>query len=270
MLSRLSFPAILVFWLTMNALLWRAEFGPGQRGGSPIDASIVLEKVLTAPDSSTLEIHRRGTRIGYCHWYPDVGVEEEGALESPDEYVPEGMLRTRQGYVLKMEGHVATENRETRLRFSLDLRLATDREWQSVAVQFGTRPAMVGIHARAGDPNLEVSYGSRENTWTESIPFSDLSDPQAWMARSGVGGVAAGLLGSLAPLAGQELALLRVEWAAYTDWLSVGHTRVKAYRLQTRVLDRYDIVIQINRVGEIMRVELPNNLVLINEVLTNL
>jgi len=36
------------------------------------------------------------------------------------------------------------------------------------------------------------------------------------------------------------------------------------------LLDRYQAVVVVSRVGEILRVELPNGLLLVNEALTNL
>jgi hypothetical protein len=45
---------------------------------------------------------------------------------------------------------------------------------------------------------------------------------------------------------------------------------VRVYRLQARLLDRYQIVVVVSRVGEILRVELPNGLLLVNEALSTL
>jgi hypothetical protein len=49
--------------------------------------------------------------------------------------------------------------------------------------------------------------------------------------------------------------------------MDVRHASVRAYRLKTRILDRYDIVIFVSRVGEILRVELPDEIVLTNDQL---
>ncbi|MCH2379522.1 MAG: hypothetical protein MK236_08895 [Pedosphaera sp.] len=42
-MRRLVFPVILLFWLAMNALLWRAEYGDTGRG-SRVSNDVVLDK----------------------------------------------------------------------------------------------------------------------------------------------------------------------------------------------------------------------------------
>ena len=44
---------------------------------------------------------------------------------------------------------------------------------------------------------------------------------------------------------------------------------MRAYRLQARLLDRYQARIFVSRVGEILRVDLPDEVVLLNDQLAN-
>ena len=60
-----------------------------------------------------------------------------------------------------------------------------------------------------------------------------------------------------------------IKWEARRDTLKIGHEPVQVYRLQTRVLDRYAIVIFISRAGEILRAELPDGMVLVQNELSN-
>ena len=48
MLARPTFLAIATFWLTMNVLLWRAEYG-SHNGETPVPLELVWRKILTAP-----------------------------------------------------------------------------------------------------------------------------------------------------------------------------------------------------------------------------
>ncbi len=73
MWSRLCFVLTAGFFLTMNVLLFRSEFGGGNKLGSAVPAEIVWQKVLTAPDNSTLEIRHHGVKIGLGRWMPAVG-----------------------------------------------------------------------------------------------------------------------------------------------------------------------------------------------------
>ncbi len=52
MFNRLFFPLIVLFWVVMNVLLWRAEFGGGTEAASAVSTEVVWQKILPAPDCS--------------------------------------------------------------------------------------------------------------------------------------------------------------------------------------------------------------------------
>src|SRR5437773_3244856 len=93
MFNRFYFPLIALFWVVMNVLLWRAEFGGGNEAASAVSTEVVWQKILTAPDDSTLEISLNGKRIGYCRWVANVGEELATGKISSEDYVPEGIDR---------------------------------------------------------------------------------------------------------------------------------------------------------------------------------
>jgi hypothetical protein len=65
MISRVTFLLIAAFWIAMNVLLWRAEYvqdGTGIR----VPIALVLQKILTAPDISSLTVFQDSERIGFC------------------------------------------------------------------------------------------------------------------------------------------------------------------------------------------------------------
>ncbi len=62
--SRIAFLCVTLFWVAMNLLLWRSEFGSRDALGTPVPVELVWRKVLTAPDHSALQIRRDGTTIG--------------------------------------------------------------------------------------------------------------------------------------------------------------------------------------------------------------
>jgi hypothetical protein len=63
---------------------------------------------------------------------------------------------------------------------------------------------------------------------------------------------------------------LGLQWEAFNDKLVIRHEPVRVYRLQTRLLDRYPIVIFVSRAGEILRAELPQGIVLLHDQLVSL
>jgi hypothetical protein len=100
--------------------------------------------------------------------------------------------------------------------------------------------------------------------------FADLRNPE-FLAREFE--LPLPLMGAMGLTAGKKSAnpmSLGLVWEAYNDWVTIGHTPVRAYRLKTKVLDRFPITIMVSRVGEILRVELPDDWVLVNDQFMNL
>jgi hypothetical protein len=102
--------------------------------------------------------------------------------------------------------------------------------------------------------------------------LADLNDPEALLAH---------LLGPAAPLALNALpfslpnrqlltASQHLQWTATTDRLSIGSSSSLVYRLELRPFEGYSVVILVSRAGEILRVELPESLTLVNEAITGL
>ena len=54
-------------------------------------------------------------------------------------------------------------------------------------------------------------------------------------------------------------------WEGGHEWLSLGESRLRVYRLEGHLGRRHRIVVQTTRVGEILRVELPGQVVLLND-----
>ena len=57
----------------MNYLLWRSQWGAHSRIGNAVPVEVVWDKILTAPDSSSLDIYDHEKKIGVCHWLAGVG-----------------------------------------------------------------------------------------------------------------------------------------------------------------------------------------------------
>src|SRR5262249_51470379 len=118
---RVIFILITLFWLAMNVLLWRAEYGGRPSPRSPVPPSVGWQKMLTAPDSSSLTILHHGKKIGFCHWVTSVG--EELAHLTEGEVPPKGMVERMTGYRIQVEGNLALEDFTTRVRFDGNLKL---------------------------------------------------------------------------------------------------------------------------------------------------
>src|SRR5271170_3909002 len=100
MLYRLTFFVITAFWVTMNVLLWRSEYGPHSVYGSAVPATVVWRKILSAPDDSLLDVMQDGKRVGTCRWSTAVSEAFAALDEAPTPGAAEKMRR----YRLQLEG----------------------------------------------------------------------------------------------------------------------------------------------------------------------
>jgi hypothetical protein len=269
MIYRSALILITLFWITMNVLLWRTEYGQRQTPGTQVRPEIIWQKILTAPDSSSLSIYQRGKKIGFCHWITSIG---EDLSKVQDDTAPEGLVQRVTGYRLQLEGNLAVADQPGRARFEGSLVLDAHRQWQEIMVRLHQRPSTWEVRSVAAEQTVVLKVDEGGPPAQRVIKFSDLANPEALM-RELLGPFAYSMLSNLG--LGQSLpqaGALRVglRWDGRHDMLKIGHSMVRTYRLQTRLLDRYQVVIVVSRVGEILRMELPNDLVLINDQLGTL
>ena len=270
MFNRVYFPLIALFWIVMNTLLWRAEFGGGREFGSAVSPEVVWQKILTAPDDSTLEISLKEKKIGYCRWSANAGEAATTGRVSHAEDVPDGMVRHLARYTIDLEGNILPAPPATRLRFNAHLEFGTNHVWRELSLRLATRPTVWTLRAAAADETLDLNYEDKTGRWSRRFAFAELRDPRTLLAELAAPLPLAGVLGPLAAVEPPQTFSPQLDWEARNDWLEIGHAQVRVYRLRAQLLDRYQIVVIVSRVGEIMRVELPDGLLLMNEALTNL
>jgi hypothetical protein len=267
--SRIAFLLITIFWVTMNFLLWRSEFGGGNHPGGSVPVDRVWQQVLTAPDNSSLEILHHGEKIGFCRWAASVGDEPLPGKANNDEAPPEGMVERLSSYRINFEGNVAISDVKNRLRFDFELKLAANHAWKEFNLRLNLRPNAWEIRSVASEQLVRLKITDEQGKFERVLKFADLQNPDALLRELGAP-AGLGLLGALGGLSGSKAGpplALGLRWEARNDSLPIGHATVRAYRLQAGLLDRYRITIFVSRVGEILRVELPDELVLVNDQL---
>ena len=271
MLSRLTFLVIVVFFVTMNFLLWRSEFGGRNELPSAIPAEKVWEKVLTAPDASALNIYHHGKRVGYCNWTANVAANRAQSTMGEDDFVPEGMVKSPSSYDLELEGNIAISPLTNTARFNIALTLSTNRAWQDVSLHVSVRPNTWEARASAETQSLELSTDDEAGHWEQTYKFADLQKPEFLMNEFGGPMAWLFLAGLGSPTRTNSLSSLSVglKWEAHNDWMTFGHSKVRVYKLEAQLLDRYKIFIFVSRVGEILWVHLPDDLVLSNDAFTH-
>lgn len=276
-MRRLAFLAITAFFLTMNVLLWRSEFR-AQGEGAPVALAVVWERILRAPDDSDLEIFHHKKKIGHLRWAANAGELATTNTQPSNQTLEEGMVRKVGGYTLDiLDGRIDLGVDRKRIRFTMNSAFATNHQWQTFGVQFSQRPMSLDVAASATNETLSVSFREGDETVRRTVTFAQLRDPKALLQEVAgpipLGLLTGGLLGGLSEGTGApELAALPalqklslgLRWDSRQDWLKIGSAKLRCYRLQTRVLEKHQATVYVSRVGEILRVELPNHIVLQN------
>jgi hypothetical protein len=272
---KLSFALITLFWITMNALLWRSEFA-GKEIGAAIPVSLIWQKILTSPDDSGLALNYKGDRLGYVRWAPNIGEEIATGKTANENIEIEGRVKKLTGYTLHADGNFIIPEGGGRVRFEFDAKFSANDDWTEWTVKGFQRPTAWAIAANRKLETIELTIGEGRGAVKQSFHFADFRNPGKLIEDLGIGAdlpIAAALLPNLTAIPGGTNApalKLGFTWEGRQDWLDMGHSRVKVYQLRARLLDKYEVVVLVSRVGEILRVELPGEMTLVNEALVNL
>lgn len=275
-MNRVWLGVVAVFWVTMNVLLWRAEYGDTATLGSSLPVSVVWKKMLETPDASGLEIRQRGEKIGFCRWsviqenpLDDDPTLQEGAGQ--DEL--DGMIETILGFQIQLEGNLSTGSDAGRyLRFGFSTHLEADAEtWTESDLRIGKKGNWLQLAAENGSEDLKVQH-TYEGTHSElSFSFNDLKNPGALLQGLGLPMPWIGLpmMAGLPNLNMSDLSL-GIKWDAGTEFVTVAHTRVRVYFLRARLFGDQNVSLMISRAGEILRAEFPNDIELVNDSFTGI
>jgi len=253
MISRGAFFLIAAFWVAMNVLLWRTEYG-SHNTGILVPLDLVCRKILTAPDASSLSVYQDGQKMGFCEF--STSVQQEMASLDEDNPPPEGFV-ARTGYQIHLSGNVAFGNFTNRVKFDGHIQFSPRREWRGLDLKISTHFATVEIHSLAANQTVSVQITDDDGTDSRVFTFAELQNPDTLLrAFNGDfgGGSASGLdLPALPPAAGLARS---IPWEARRVRLMMGREAVPAYRLETRVLGQ-PVVIHVSTLGEILRADLP-------------
>lgn len=267
---------VALFWVIMNVLLWRSEYGDSSSLGSSLPVELVWEKILETPDASGLEIRQHGEKIGYCRWTviqetPIDDASNSEVVVGQDEL--DGMIEEILGYQIQLEGNLSAGAEGGRyLRFGFSTHLEKDaRTWTSADLRLGKKGNWLQLASEKGRDELKILH-TYEGAQSEiNFSFDDLKNPTALLQGLGLplpwGGIP--LMTGLPQFNLEDLSM-GVNWEGGSEFVTVAHTRVRVYYLRAKLLEGYSVNLMISRAGEILRAELPNDIVLINESFTNL
>ena len=259
-MSRAIFILVTGFWITMNVLLWQTEFGSRKNTGA-VPVQLVWEKILTAADDSSLTVFHSDKLVGACHLQTQVGEEWS---KIGDDNMPTGRPTKGRGYRLRLDGSVVVPELTNRFRFEGDLKLDKRRNWEDVNARLTMRPYTWEIHSVAADQNIRFKMVGGLAPLDIVLRFSDLRNP-AVLGYKLLGPAAGELAAEVGVLGNAPTMAMGVKWDAREDSLRIGRTLVQVYHLHTKIMDRYEIDAIVSRAGEILRVNLPGEFVLVND-----
>jgi len=276
---KIYFLIVTVFFVTMNVLLWRAEFSARGRFGTSLPLETVWKKVLVSPDYSHLEVRHKGVKIGLAHWSAQISEAPAPTLLNPDDLPPEGMVKRVTGYTLHFDTTVSLDDL-SRLRVDFTLQLATNQTWQDLTLKLALKPtpSTWEFHASAATETFTFRAEDEEGRREQNFKFSDLQNPEK-IARAIGGPLMPTMLAALglpmnpppqgaAP--GPAHLSLGLAWEARDDWLKLGRNPIRVFRIEAKLFDRFRAVFFVSPLGELLRVELPDDVVLMNDALINL
>ncbi|HTY88819.1 MAG TPA: hypothetical protein VMB80_15240 [Candidatus Acidoferrum sp.] len=257
MVPRLLFLLILGFWVAMNVLLWRVEYG-SRGNGTPLPADLVWQKILTAPDASSLTVYLGRQKIGFCQI--STSVEQAMAALEEDTLPPEGILK-QAGYQIRFDGNVSVGAFTNRLTFNGRIQFSSRRAWREVNLKVTAHPSVVEVHSAATNQAVHLKITTDEVASEYEFTFAQLQNPDTLVraiAGDWPGGWAAGADWMPLPQNSRALATA-LRWEAHLERLTIGREPVSVYRLETHVLD-HPLVVYVSTLGEILRVELPGGI----------
>jgi hypothetical protein len=158
------------------------------------------------------------------------------------------------------------------LRFNVSLELDTNFVWRAFRLRLSLSDWRLEAASIAEEKTLQVNLSHGDVVQRKVYSVSELRDPAMIFRR--LGGEFLTQLLPLPDLAdpdtfSRELAL-GLEWLAYTDRERLGDTTFPVYRLQTDLLGDYRLRLFVLPSGELLRVTLPDEIVLANEKLTGM
>ena len=150
------FLLIATFWVAMNVLLWRAEYG-SRGSGISVPVDLVWRKILTAPDASSLTVYQGGEKTGFCQF--STSVEQAMSALDEDKLPPEGIVK-RAGYQIRFDGNVSVGDFTNRLTFNGRIQFSSRRAWRELNLKLTSHADAVEIHSVATNQTVHLKITS--------------------------------------------------------------------------------------------------------------
>lgn len=273
MINRIVLAVVCIFWLVMNLMLYRYEVGNKSKYHSSVPIETVWKKVLMSPDQSSLEIFQSGKRIGVCRWIAGAGDEQMRKFLQSEEGEPTKTAIIKPSfYTIDFDGNLSIRDVNGNIRFYFHALLPDEKSWSNLNIRVTVDRMNVNINASSSNETMVLRIDTPEDVFQKRFTFDELRNPANILQSLGgpVGLLFLPELSSLTQTNVSASSKINLDWQAYYDNMIVGKTALWVYRVEINLFKRFKAAVNISRAGEILKIELPNNIELINEAFVNL
>ena len=275
MIRHLPFAIITVFFLVMNYQLYQKDFKQVDAEGAKVPLEMVWGRMLRAPDESFLYMFQDKKRLGSMRWSAEAVELVTESTTNNVQYTTEGMVRNPANYLVDIRsGHLLLGKDYGNVNFDMSANFSTNNEWQTFEFGLHQKPIKFQVLANATNETLRINWIDSERLTEHLFTFDELRDPAAIAGKlfgplplaQFTGGLLTGLGGGMAGMSDDPRfnigALLKVGISieSFQDWLKIGHSRLRCYRITITLPDQRAANVYISRIGEILRVTLPNKI----------
>jgi len=260
--KKFSFWFILIFWVSVNLLLWRLEFGNTFFASEVISPDQFLFKVLTSPDYSMMVIKHHGTNVGEFNWMCDI-VDAQNNLNRKLRDI-EGRIDTISSYSIRVELNLNHIEPLRNLKLGVDLNLSTNYVVNEFSAKLNLKPFSWRVSYNSAEGIFKITDLSLEKPKEFSISNNDINNPRKILETLGITPDIAAIF--LPADLGMKINSFKrkLEYDCSLARIKIGNTYINGFKCQIKLSENSSIRIYINKVGEIIKIELPNYIVLLN------
>jgi hypothetical protein len=276
MIRHLPFAIITVFFVVMNYQLYQKDFKQVDVMGAKVPLDMVWNRMLRSPDESFIYMFQDGKRLGSFRWSADAVEFDTEATTTNAQYQTEGMVRNPANYLIDIRsGHLLLGKGRGNVNFDMSANFSTNNQWQTFEFGVHQKPIKFQVSANATNETLRIGLLNDEQLTEHRFTFDELRDPSAIAGKlfgplplaQFAGGLLAGFgSGGLAGVSDDprfdvgELLKVGIRVEAFQDHLKIGHSSLRCYRITITLPDQRAANIYVSRIGEILRVTLPNKI----------
>ena len=264
--SRIALIAAGLFWVLMNGLLWQAEWGERFASGSDLSPTLIWQKMLDSPDSSVLSIRHQGKTIGSLEWHPSILEASRSHSTNNSAATIEGMVSAPTGHQLRVSARFFGSGTPIdRLMVLGNVEFSPSNLWQKINLRVDQRPKSWEIETESGSDRIRMTYEEGRRRLEQTFETRNRAALQLMLAPY-LTALPSGLIPENA-LAHPENLTRAVTIEARSDWMQMGRSRIRVYRLTARLPGQLEVTAFISRAGELLKIQLPDRLQLVNDAI---